>query len=46
MTCESKDVIYVLPFAGCNEDYIGETSNTLRARVRVHKQHISLPEYR
>ena len=46
MTCESKDVIYVITCAGCNEYYIGETSNTLRARVRVHKQHINSPEYR
>ena len=46
MTCESKDVIYVITCAGCNEYYIWETSNTLHARVRVHKQHINLPEYR
>ena len=25
---------------------MGETSNTLRSRVRVHKQHINSPEYR
>ena len=44
MTCESKDVIYVMTCAGYNEYYIWETSNTLR--TRVHKQHINLPEYR
>ena len=46
MACESKDVIYVITCAGCNEYYIGETSNTLCARVRVHIQHINSPEYR
>ena len=31
---------------GCNEFYIGETGNTLFARVRVHKQLINTTEYR
>ena len=26
--------------------YIGETGTTLRTRIRIHKQHISTPEYR
>jgi hypothetical protein len=38
--------MYVIICAGCNEYYIGETSNQLRTRVRVHKQHIRYPEYR
>ena len=46
MTCESKDDIYVIKCAGCNEYYIGETSNTLRPRLHVHKQHNNTPEYR
>ena len=46
MSCDTKDVIYVITCPGCNEYYIGETGNTLRARVRVHKQHINRPEYR
>ena len=44
MWLESKDVIYVITCAGCNEYYIGETSNSLRAHV--HKQHINSPENR
>ena len=31
---------------GCKEFYIGETGNTLRARIHVHEQHINTPEYR
>ena len=46
MSCDTRDVIYVITCPGCNEYYIGETSNTLRSRVRVHKQHINTPEYR
>ena len=46
MWLESKDVIYVITCAGCNEYYIGETSNSLRAHLHVHKQHINSPEYR
>ena len=46
MTCDSKDLIYVISCEGCNEFYIGETGTTLRARIRVHKQHIQAPEYR
>ena len=44
MTCDSKDVIYVIKFAGCNKYYMGETSNILRARVCVHKQDINTSE--
>ena len=46
MTCDSKNLIYVISCEGCNEFYIGETGTTLRARIRVHKQHIQAPEYR
>ncbi|XP_062579660.1 uncharacterized protein LOC134241640 [Saccostrea cucullata] len=46
MSCATKNVIYVITCAGCQEFYIGETSNQLRARVRVHRQHINSPEYR
>ena len=45
MSCDKKNVIYVIICPGCNVFYIGETENTLRARVRVHK-HINSPEYR
>lgn len=46
MSCDTKNVICVITCPGCKEFYIGETGNTLRARVRVHKQHINTPEYR
>ena len=46
MTCKSSNLIYVITCAGCDEYYIGETGTQLRARVRVHKQHINTPEYR
>ena len=46
MSCESKNLIYVITCGGCNQFYIGETGTTLRSRIRVHKQHIQVPEYR
>jgi hypothetical protein len=41
LTCSSNNLIYVLICAGCDEYYIGETGDTIRARVRVHRQHIN-----
>ena len=46
MSCETKDLIYVITCHGCEEYYIGETRTTLRTRVRVHKQQINNAEYR
>ena len=46
MSCETKNLIYVITCHGCNEFYIGETSTTLRARIRVHKQQMNHAEYR
>jgi Tfp pilus assembly protein PilV len=46
MSCDTRDVIYVITCPGCNEYHIGETSNTLRSRARVHKQQINTPAYR
>ena len=40
LTCESKNLIYVIFCNGCDEYYIGETSDHLRARARVHRQGI------
>ena len=37
---------YVITCPGCKKFYIGETENILRARIRVHKQHVNIPEYR
>ena len=44
MSCDVKNVIYVIRCNGCKLEYIGETAN-LRDRTRVHKQHIKQPEY-
>ena len=44
MSCETKNLIYVITCHGCNEFYIGETSTTLRARIRVHKQQMNHAE--
>ena len=45
MNCEAKDIIYALQCGGCEKQYIGETGD-LRARVRLHEQHIFNPRYR
>ena len=46
MSCETKNLIYVITCHGCNEFYIGETSTNLRGRIRVHKQQMNHAEYR
>ena len=38
-TCNSKNVIYVLQCASCNELYVGQTEN-LRNRMNLHKSHV------
>ena len=48
MTCESNDLIYVVIYSTCNEEYIGETGEgktRVRCRVRVYQQHICQPQY-
>ena len=44
MSCSSGNVIYVLQCNGCNQNYIGETGDTLRHRSTVHRQHINHPD--
>lgn len=39
MSCDVKNVVYVIQCRGCNELYIGET-NDLRKRMTVHRQQI------
>lgn len=48
MSCDIKNVLYVITCQDWNEYmyYIGKTSNRLRARVPVNKQHENTPEYR
>ena len=45
MSCNFKNLIYVITCVGCNNFYIGETGTSLKARIRVHKQLIHVPEY-
>ena len=45
MTCEVKDVIYVVTCSGCGKQYIGETED-LHNRVTIHNQQINHPQYR
>ena len=46
LTCKSPNVIYLITCNGCQEQYVGLTSNALSARFRVHRQHINNPIYR
>lgn len=45
MTCVSSNLIYVITCAGCGENYIGQTGDTLRHRMTVHRQQIREPRY-
>jgi hypothetical protein len=46
MNCGTQNLLYVIECQGCFENYIGQTSTTLRSRIRVHKQQINQPQYR
>ncbi len=46
MNCNSSNLIYVITCTGCNGQYIGETGDILRNRVRVHRQHVNDPNTR
>ncbi len=46
MTCDVRNVIYVMRCHGCNKEYIGETGDLLRKRVTVHNQQIRDPNTR
>ena len=46
MTCYSTNLLYVLICSGCKNEYIGETGDTLRAKMRVHRQQIQDDNYR
>ena len=41
--CDSTNLIYLLICNGCGEEYIGETSRTLRERVSLYKSRIGDP---
>ena len=40
MSCEVKNLTYVIRCSGCHKEFIGETGDTRRPRVTVHKQQI------
>ena len=42
MDCSIEDIIYIIKYAGCNKQYIGETGS-FRDCVRVHKQQTFTP---
>ena len=44
--CGVRDFIYVILFNGCNENYIRESSDSLRYRTAVHRNQILLEHYR
>ena len=46
MTCDVKNVLYVMKCSGCGEEYIGQTGDYLRKRVTVHNQQIRDPRTR
>jgi len=45
MSCDVKNVVYVIICKGCREEYVGET-NDLRKRMSVHRNHIRDPSHR
>lgn len=46
MSCDVKNVLYVLKCNGCQEYYIGQTGDKLRTRRTVHAQQIRDPSTR
>ena len=44
-TCDSTNLLYVITCSGCREEYIGQTSRTLRERLILYRQHIRSPKY-
>ena len=46
MNCASSQVIYVITCRGCNEQYIGQTGQTIRKRMTLHRQQIRDPSTR
>ena len=46
MNCNSCNLLYILTCSGCGKQYIGETGDVLRNRIRVHRQQIRNPNVR
>ena len=45
-TCASENLIYLIICSGCNKTYIGQTRNSLRQRLALHKSQIKNPDLR
>ena len=45
MNCLSSNIIYKLQCSGCHQIYIGQTGDTLRHRMTVHRQQIIIFHY-
>ena len=48
MTCDNKNLVYVVICPTCKEEYISETGigdSKLRDKVRIYRQHIQQPEH-
>ena len=44
-SCISSNVIYIIICSGCQEEYIGQTSRTLKERLGVYREAIRHPKY-
>ena len=43
--CESSNLIYVVIYQGCKEEYIGETGCLVREWMSIYRQHIRQSQY-
>ena len=43
--CESSNLIYVVIFQGCKEEYIGETGCLMKEQINIYRQHIRQLQY-
>ena len=41
--CESSNLIYVVIYQGCKEEYIGQTGCILKEWINIYKQHKTVP---
>ena len=40
MSCDAKNLIHIIECKCCDDEYMGETGDTLRHRLTVHIQQI------
>jgi hypothetical protein len=46
LNCKSSNVLYIITCNGCNQQYVGMTTQTLAHRFTIHRQQINHPKYR